>query len=90
MKEVTVAVSWPKAPYKGLNFYNASDWPLLAERESDVQAFVELLGESTTKVILMHGRSGAGKSSFIRAGVLPFVANAIPPFVWLKNSGTGS
>jgi hypothetical protein len=82
--DLTNRVLWPQAPYKGLNYYKAADWPLFAERDKDVEECAELLGYSTTKVLLLHGRTGTGKSSFLRAGVLPYIAGVDPPYVWVK------
>jgi Novel STAND NTPase 1 len=65
---------WPVAPYKGLNFYSYRDAPLLGQRDSEAQYCASLLGSASNRVLLLHGRSAAGKSSFLRAGLLPRLA----------------
>ncbi|WP_441228222.1 nSTAND1 domain-containing NTPase [Tardiphaga sp. 20_F10_N6_6] len=62
---------WPAEPYKGLNYFQYSDAPLFGERDADIQNCCALIGLATNKVLLLHGRSGTGKSSFLRAGLLP-------------------
>jgi hypothetical protein len=66
-----IPVSWPAAPYKGLNYYTAADAPVFAEREDDIESCTQIVGPFSTRILLLHGRSGAGKSSFLRAGLLP-------------------
>lgn len=62
---------WPDQPYKGLNFYNSADCHLFAERDGDIERCADIL--ESTHVLFLHGRSGVGKSSFLRAGLVPFV-----------------
>ncbi|MGO8015904.1 hypothetical protein AB9E19_13215 [Rhizobium leguminosarum] len=62
---------WPDRPYKGLNYYSSKDAQLFAERNQDIERCADIL--ETTHVLLLHGRSGVGKSSFLRAGLVPFI-----------------
>ena len=39
----------------------------------DVERFALLLDHSETRILVLHGESGVGKSSFLRAGVLPYL-----------------
>ncbi len=59
----------PRAPYPGLRPFDLSDWPILFGREEMIDAVVQMLGRQ--RVLVVHGSSGSGKSSLIRAGVLP-------------------
>lgn len=61
--------AWPQEPYKGLNYFSAADAPLFGQREEEIHEVVGLLSNFDTRVVLLHGGSGAGKSSFIRAGL---------------------
>jgi hypothetical protein len=75
---------WPATPYKGLNFYTAADAPLFGEREAEVEGCAELIGQFTTRLLLLHGRSGTGKSSFLRAGLIPRLESERPGFHVLR------
>ncbi|HEX3529572.1 MAG TPA: hypothetical protein VH988_21130 [Thermoanaerobaculia bacterium] len=67
---------WPAQPYKGLSYYGPEDAPLLAGREHDVVGCANLLGFSSTRILLLHGSTGCGKSSFLRAGLIPYLEDA--------------
>lgn len=56
-------------PYRGLAPFTEADAADYVGREGEIEAVVErLLGEPVVAVV---GASGAGKSSFVRAGVVP-------------------
>lgn len=77
-----VAHSWPRLPYKGLDYYNHRDWMLFAERSAETAACGELLGNCGTKLLLVHGPTGTGKSSFLRAGLFPSYIAGQPHFCY--------
>jgi hypothetical protein len=81
--------TWPTAPYKGLNFYTASDAPLFCERDAEVEACGQLAAHFGTKMLLLHGRTGTGKSSFLRAGLFPRIFLGKPNFFCLTEPDTG-
>ncbi len=62
-------VEMPPRPYPGLRPFDEVEWPIFFGRERMVDAVVA--GLVRTQCIVVHGDSGAGKSSLIRAGVLP-------------------
>src|SRR5215475_7966626 len=64
-------LSWPRDPYKGLAYYGPDDVLLFAGRDQDIDACIQLLADSKTRMLLLHGRTGCGKSSFLRAGLIP-------------------
>jgi hypothetical protein len=64
-------LSWPDEPYKGLAYYGPEDALLFAGRDDDVDDCVHFLAEPRTRMLLLHGRTGCGKSSFLRAGLIP-------------------
>ena len=68
---------WPHEPYKGLDFFTADDAVLFSQRDQDVENCAAQLDDFSTKVLFLHGFSGMGKSSFLRAGLLPRLEN--PP-----------
>ena len=64
---------WPEQPYKGLSYYEPDDAPLFAGRKGDVVKCAELLTRPATRILFLHGPTGCGKSSFLRAGLIPFL-----------------
>jgi hypothetical protein len=60
---------WPRDPYKGLNYFSAVDAPLFGQREDEIDEMVALLCNFDTRAVLLHGGTGTGKSSFLRAGL---------------------
>ncbi|MEJ8851594.1 ATP-binding protein [Variovorax rhizosphaerae] len=64
-----VALVLPLGPYPGLRPFEMSEWPIFFGRERMVDAVVASLLKK--HMVVVHGDSGAGKSSLIRAGVLP-------------------
>jgi formylglycine-generating enzyme required for sulfatase activity len=62
----------PKYPYPGLRPFEAEEWSIFFGRERMIDEVIERLAEH--RLVLIHGASGAGKSSLVRAGVLPKLA----------------
>jgi WD40 repeat protein len=61
-------------PFRGLEHFEFQDHPIFFGRDAEVQEIVsQLLRREAAGVpgILVEGASGSGKSSFLRAGVLP-------------------
>jgi NTE family protein len=65
--------TWPESPYKGLGFYIEADAPLFAGRDKDIVRGAAALAEWKTRLLLLHGSTGCGKSSFLRAGLIPYL-----------------
>jgi len=67
---VSPAVDTPQVcPYVGLRAFDIDDARWFFGRDADIQRMTEKLGESPFLSVL--GRSGAGKSSAVRAGLIP-------------------
>jgi hypothetical protein len=66
-----MTIMWPETPYPGLRFYRESDAILFREREADIQQCERSLLRFGVKLLILQGVSGAGKSSFLRAGLIP-------------------
>lgn len=66
-------VKWPKHPYPGLRFYRETDAVLFSERDDNVRQCAESLLRFGVKILLLQGSSGAGKSSFLRAGLIHYL-----------------
>jgi len=62
-------------PYKGLSYYDESDAELFFGREKLTkelcERFFQLQSENKTRFLILLGASGSGKSSAVRAGLLP-------------------
>src|SRR5262249_48863828 len=84
MNSASSAPQWPAIPYKGLSFYTPEDATLFAGRHRDVRDCARLLTRDRTKVLLLQGRSGNGKSSFLRAGLIPYLESKVPVFSFLR------
>ena len=62
-------VTLPPRPYPGLRAFDADEWPIFFGRERMTDVVVARL--VSQQLVVVHGDSGSGKSSLIRAGVLP-------------------
>jgi hypothetical protein len=62
---------WPDEPYKGLNFFTSRDAPLFSQRDDETEDCAATVDDFATRLVLVHGSSGIGKSSFLRAGLVP-------------------
>lgn len=74
----------PNFPYKKLSSYNADDKLLFVGREEKVFECAERLAHNKTKLLVLHGHSGSGKSSFLRAGLIPFLEENGIGFTFIK------
>jgi hypothetical protein len=63
--------AWPSSPYKGLEYFSGKDRLLLSGRDGDIAACMRRLAAKDTRILMLYGQTGAGKSSFLRAGLVP-------------------
>ena len=66
----------PGDPYRSLAYYEREHRALFAGRDRDVERFAVMLDDPGSRLLVLHGESGAGKSSFLRAGVIPYLDGA--------------
>jgi DNA-binding winged helix-turn-helix (wHTH) protein len=59
----------PARPYKFLDYYTERDASLFFGREREVEAICSQIAARCS--FILHGRSGVGKSSILRAGLMP-------------------
>ena len=82
---VKIASKWPAQPYKGLNYYVEEDAAIFAGRDQDIARCAPLVGATGTRIFILHGTTGCGKSSFLRAGLLPFLERAQRHFAFVRD-----
>ena len=87
--DAATELAWPAAPYKGLNYYSPSDHPLFAGRDDDIALCARSLGDHGTRLMLLHGLTGCGKSSFLRAGLIPYLEGDAGGFQFLRDADPG-
>src|ERR1700746_777413 len=85
MDTLPVAASWPKYPYRGLDFYRETDAGLFRERDRDIQQCSDIILGFGVKILLLQGSSGSGKSSFLRAGLIPHLRGSGRDNFFLSN-----
>ncbi|MBF6415360.1 nSTAND1 domain-containing NTPase [Nocardia cyriacigeorgica] len=62
-----------ESPYRGLGWFNETDVPFYFGREDAIEALLHRLSQTlhASGLVVVSGVSGAGKSSLLRAGVVP-------------------
>jgi hypothetical protein len=76
---------WPAEPYKGLNYYEPEDIPLFAGRSDDLSICARLIGSPATRLFVLHGSTGTGKSSFLRAALVPLLERSQNGFLFIRD-----
>jgi energy-coupling factor transporter ATP-binding protein EcfA2 len=67
-----VTATRPPFPYPGLRPFEPDEWLIFFGREAMIDELIDRLAQH--RFVLIHGASGSGKSSLVRAGVLPKLA----------------
>ena len=76
------ALAWPECPYPGLVSFEERDARVFYGRGELVAQLVQRMAERLAKpgILLVAGESGAGKSSLLKAGLMPrLAASALGP-----------
>ncbi len=73
IRSTRLRFSLPDEPYRPLAPFHAEHRALFAGRDLDVDYVVEQLADPGCRVLVLHGASGVGKSSFLLAGVVPWL-----------------
>jgi hypothetical protein len=79
---------WPAKPYPSLGFYTLKDQSLFLGREDDSARLAELVDTPQVRLLLLHGTSGSGKSSVIRAGLVPYLETYAVGYRFLRRPET--
>ena len=74
----------PAQPYRSLGYYDRADRALFTGRDGDIVRFAATLDRSDTRILILHGESGLGKSSFLRAGVIPYLEEECVGYRFLR------
>ena len=74
----------PAEPYRSLGYYDEADRALFTGRDADVVRFAATLDRPDTRILVLHGESGIGKSSFLRAGVIPYLEEECVGYRFLR------
>ena len=61
----------PPEPYPGLRPFDRQEHRIFFGREEMIDTIIDLLARNN--LVVVHGASGSGKSSIVRAGVLPWL-----------------
>jgi hypothetical protein len=67
-----------------LSYYNPEDVLLFAGRDNDIDECVDLVAQSSTRTLILQGRTACGKSSFLRAGLIPAIESIGYGFIFLR------
>ena len=85
-RSTTTVSPLPEQPYRSLAFYDWKDRALFTGRDADVVRFAATLDRPDTKILILHGESGTGKSSFLRAGVISYLEEECVGYRFLRQS----
>ena len=80
---------WPPTPYKGLNYYGQEDAPLFVGRDAEIRECANRLGQFSTRILVLQGPTGCGKSSFLQAGLIPYLEDETIGFQFTRARGGG-
>jgi WD40 repeat protein len=77
--EMAPAAIWRGSPYPGLRAFDESEAPVFFGRGTETDALLRQIRQLETGFCAVIGASGSGKSSLVRAGLIPRLkANAVP------------
>jgi hypothetical protein len=81
-------LTWPPEPYKGLSFYGPDDILLFAGRDDEIRECARSLSKFEVKTMILQGETGCGKSSFLRAGLIPFLERRGVGYHFMREQGS--
>ena len=74
----------PQQPYRSLGYFDRADRALFTGRDADIVRFAARLDRRDTRILILHGESGLGKSSFLRAGAIPYLEEQCVGYRFLR------
>jgi formylglycine-generating enzyme required for sulfatase activity len=63
-------IQWPGSPYPGLRAFDEREASIFTGRAEQTKALIDKLTQGT-RLLAVYGASGSGKSSLVRAGLIP-------------------
>ncbi len=75
----------PDEPYHPLVPLDREERSLLVGRDNDIAVFTETLDTPGVRLALLHGRSGVGKASLLRGGVIPHLDDEALGYLALRD-----
>lgn len=76
-------------PFVGLEYFSRQTARLFFGREKEVLELILEVLNKNTRLILLHGYSGVGKSSLLSAGLVPRLEEKVPIFYHRRNKSIG-
>lgn len=81
-------VPLPAEPYRPFAAYDREDRPLFFGREDDTVRGAARLDAATTRGMLLHGAAAVGKTSYLQAGLLPYLEQEARGYRVLRDRST--
>ena len=72
-----ISPKWNKSPYPGLEAFTPEQAPIYFGRGQEVDQLLEHFASRQVRFVAVVGISGSGKSSLVKAGLLPRLRNGI-------------
>ena len=67
----------PQKPFKNLSYYTSADAEIFFGRCQELVDVLNILDTSKESLLLLHGGTGVGKSSFLLAGLIPRLQSSL-------------
>ena len=84
--------AWPDSPYPGLEPFSAEMAPVFCGRDAEVRDLLRRMDDQACRFVAVLGASGSGKSSLVRAGLIPrlrdergWIVVTCRPATWDRN-----
>ncbi len=82
LQQRSAADKQPPNPYKFLDYYNPEDKEIFFGRDREIEIMQQRFYSS--RVMVLHGDSGSGKTSLIRAGLIPVLSPETYTVVYVR------
>jgi formylglycine-generating enzyme required for sulfatase activity len=76
-KQATLPPRWSGSPYPGLQAFSPEQAPIFFGRGAEIDQLIQQLSDPHVQFVAVVGVSGSGKSSLVKAGLLPRLRTGI-------------